>query len=170
MISGYDCLNKKRFSSRRKVDSELAATTTSVGSVFQMCGAATAKARLPTVDSLVVGIDWCAAALQVSLNEGGHQLRLYHGVPDASVPFSEACQPGRRVVPGASLLVRLVKTHAAHTPAVSLSFYCSMKPEAQFAKYLTTILRLSYDSAKVTIDLRRTSNLQNILQRAQGFS
>ena len=117
-----------------------------------------------------VGIDWCAAALQVSLNEGGHQLRLYHGVPDASVPFSEACQPGRRVVPGASLLVRLVKTHAAHTPAVSLSFYCSMKPEAQFAKYLTTILRLSYDSAKVTINLRWTSNLRNILQRAQGFS
>jgi len=33
------------------VDSELAATT-SVGSVFQMCGAATARARLSTVDSL----------------------------------------------------------------------------------------------------------------------
>jgi len=31
---------------------------------------------------------------------------------------------------------------------------------AQFTKYLTTILRLSYDNAKVTIDLRRTSNLQ----------
>ena len=46
MMSGYDCLNKKRFSKRRKVDSELAATT-SVGSVFQACGAATAKARLP---------------------------------------------------------------------------------------------------------------------------
>ena len=30
-------------------------------------------------------------------------------------------------------------------------------------KYLTTILRLSYDNAKVTIDLRRTSNLQNVL-------
>jgi len=45
-------LNKKRFNSRRKVDSELAATT-SVGSVFQMGGAATAKARLPTVDSLI---------------------------------------------------------------------------------------------------------------------
>jgi len=34
---------------------------------------------------------------------------------------------------------------------------------ARFTKYLTTILRLSYDNAKVTIDLRRTSNLQNIL-------
>jgi len=32
------------------------------------------------------------------------------------------------------------------------------------------ILRQSYDNAKVTIDLRRTSNLQNILRRAQGFS
>ena len=53
-MSGYECFNKKRFSSRRKVDSELA-TTTSVGSVFQMCGAATAKARLPTVDSLTGG-------------------------------------------------------------------------------------------------------------------
>ena len=54
MMSGYDRLSKKLFSSRRKVDSELAATT-SVGSVFQMCGAATAKARLPIVDSLTGG-------------------------------------------------------------------------------------------------------------------
>ena len=36
---------------------------------------------------------------------------------------------------------------------------------ARFTKYLTTILRLSYDNAKVTIDLRRTSNLPNILRR-----
>ena len=50
-MSGYDRLNKKRFNSRRKVDSELAATT-SVGSVFQMCGAATAKARLPWTDGV----------------------------------------------------------------------------------------------------------------------
>jgi len=35
---------------------------------------------------------------------------------------------------------------------------------ARFTKYLTTILRLSYDNAKVMIDLRRTSNLQNMLQ------
>jgi len=34
------------------------------------------------------------------------------------------------------------------------------KPGARFTKYLTAILRLSYDNAKVTIDLRRTSNLQ----------
>jgi len=44
---------------------------------------------------------------------------------------------------------------------------------ARFTKYLTTILRilrLSYDNAKVTIDLRRTSNLQNIVRRAQGLA
>jgi len=35
-------------------------------------------------------------------------------------------------------------------------------PGARFTKYLTTILRLSYDNMKVTIDLRRTSNLRNI--------
>ena len=43
-------------------------------------------------------------------------------------------------------------------------------PVARFTKYLTRILRLSNDDAKVTMDLRRTSNLQNILRRAQGFS
>jgi len=44
------------------------------------------------------------------------------------------------------------------------------KPAARFTKYLTTILRLSYDNAKVTIDLRQTSHSQNILRRTQGFS
>jgi len=44
------------------------------------------------------------------------------------------------------------------------------EPRAQFTKYPTTILRLSCDTAKVTIDLRRTANLQNILQREQDFS
>jgi len=40
----------------------------------------------------------------------------------------------------------------------------------RFTKYLMTVLQLSYDNAKVTIELRRTSNLQNILRRTQGFS
>ena len=39
---------------------------------------------------------------------------------------------------------------------------------AWFTKYLTTILRLSYDNANVTIDLRRTYNLSYILRRTQG--
>jgi len=43
-------------------------------------------------------------------------------------------------------------------------------PGARFTKYLTTILRLSYDNAKVTIDLWRTTNLQNILQWMEAFS
>jgi len=47
---------------------------------------------------------------------------------------------------------------------------CRAGPGARFTKYLTTLLRLSYDNAKVTIDLRRTSNLQNILRRTHGFS
>ena len=46
---------------------------------------------------------------QVSLNEGCHQLRFYQGVPDGAVPFSESCHVGKRVIPGASLLVRLIK-------------------------------------------------------------
>jgi len=47
---------------------------------------------------------------------------------------------------------------------------CASRSGARFTKYHTTILRLSYDNGKVTIDLRRTSNLQNILRKAQGFS
>jgi len=35
-------------------------------------------------------------------------------------------------------------------------------PGARFTKYLTTVLRLSYDNAKVITDLRRMSSLPNI--------
>ena len=41
---------------------------------------------------------------------------------------------------------------------------------ARLTEYLTTVLRLSYDNAKVTIDLRRTSNSLNVLRRTRGFS
>ena len=40
----------------------------------------------------------------------------------------------------------------------------------QSTKYLTTILWLSYDNARVTIDMRRSSNLQNIPRRTQYLS
>jgi len=40
---------------------------------------------------------------------------------------------------------------------------------ARFTKYLTTILRLSYDNTKVTIDLRRTSNLQKHPTKGERF-
>ena len=52
----------------------------------------------------------------------------------------------------------------------TIDFAADKGPRARFTKYLTTILRLSHDNAKVTIDLRRTSNLPNILRRTQGFS
>ena len=41
---------------------------------------------------------------------------------------------------------------------------------APFTKYLTTVLQLSYDNVKVTTNLRRTSNLQNVLQWMENFS
>ena len=53
--------------------------------------------------------------------------------------------------------------------AIGCFFSCRPESEARFTKYLTTILRLSYDNAKVTINLRRTSNLQNILQLMESF-
>ena len=67
MMSGYDCLNKKRFSRQWKVHSELAA----VSSVFQMCGDATAKARLPTVDSLTGGTTRRMALVERSVRRPG---------------------------------------------------------------------------------------------------
>jgi len=42
---------------------------------------------------------------------------------------------------------------------------CRGRSGARFTKYLTTILRLSYDNAVVTIDLRRTTNLPNRLTK-----
>ncbi|MGH0122546.1 UNVERIFIED_CONTAM: hypothetical protein FKN15_038096 [Acipenser sinensis] len=49
--------------------------------------------------------------VQISLNEGGHQLRLYHRGPDPDKPLSASslAAGGGRRVPCASLLVRLVK-------------------------------------------------------------
>ncbi|XP_052257880.1 uncharacterized protein LOC127862678 isoform X7 [Dreissena polymorpha] len=49
--------------------------------------------------------------MQVSLNEGAHQLRLYSQGPNGVDPLSEHClrDSGVRIVPCASLLVRLVK-------------------------------------------------------------
>jgi len=54
-------------------------------------------------------------------------------------------------------------------PQLIADMFCA-EPRARFTKYLTTILRLSYDNAKVMIDLRQTSHSQNILRRTQGFS
>ena len=42
--------------------------------------------------------------------------------------------------------------------------------ELHRARFTQNMLRQSYDSAKATIDLRRTSNLQNIVRSAPSFS
>ena len=49
--------------------------------------------------------------LQVSLNEGCHQLRLYQAGPDGTGPLYNNClrDTGIRYVPCASILVRLYK-------------------------------------------------------------
>ena len=39
--------------------------------------------------------------------------------------------------------------------------------EVRFIKYLTTVLQLPYNNGKVTTDLRRTSNSQNILRLSE---
>ena len=48
---------------------------------------------------------------QVSLNEGGQQLRLYASGPNGVDPLTESClhDSGVRIIPCASLLVRIVK-------------------------------------------------------------
>jgi len=51
---------------------------------------------------------------------------------------------------------------------ISCTTSCTTNPQQLKVVDLQHILQLSYD--KVTIDLRRTSNLQNILRRTQGFS
>jgi len=63
-------LNKKRFNSRRKLTVNLQQQR-SVGSVFQMCGAATAKARLPTVVSLTGGTTRRLALVEQSVRRPG---------------------------------------------------------------------------------------------------
>ncbi|KAL8600700.1 hypothetical protein ACOMHN_057290 [Nucella lapillus] len=54
------------------------------------------------------------AGVQVSVNEGGHQLRLYQLGPDEDKPFTAACLPGSHspLLPCASLLVRLFKVRS----------------------------------------------------------
>ncbi|XP_069498487.1 uncharacterized protein [Ambystoma mexicanum] len=51
-----------------------------------------------------------SAGLQISLNEGAHQIRLYHSSPPTDQPLSvRALADGGRIVPCATLLVRVVR-------------------------------------------------------------
>jgi len=62
--------------------------------------------------------------------------------------------------PRLPLLLHPCFTHSLPYSYFLLPLNLARKSGARFTKYLTTILRLSYDNAKVTIDLRRSSNLQ----------
>ena len=58
------------------------------------------------------------------------------------------------------------RSRARHILSVPVLFLTGNEPARA---RLQNILLLPYDNGKVTIDLRPTSNLQNILRRAQGF-
>jgi len=85
-------------------------------------------------------------------------------------PFHRCWQPAQRW----ALVLHWIAwiRHWGHKRAHSVTAYIGhrKKQGPDLQKYLTTILRLSYDNAKVTSDLRRTSSLPNILWRTQGFS
>jgi len=112
MLSAYDCSNKKRFNSRRKVDSELAATTP-VGSVFQMCGissdgpsTATFSFRTRNIPSSCVRIrrrsivadDNIFVVIFVTCQKGSHtgavwRIRLIGGCAAAMRPDVKSLRP-----------------------------------------------------------------------------
>ena len=54
----------------------------------------------------------------------------------------------------------------SHVAAKSVVYSCKNDDVTMLGPDLQNILRLSYDNAKVTIDLRRTSILKNILRKA----
>ena len=54
--------------------------------------------------------------------------------------------------------------------ATAKDCWIETRPTKNHGPDFQNILRQSYDNAEVTIDLRRTSNLQNILRGAQSFS
>ena len=70
------------------------------------------------------------------------------------------------------LLANILSTHRQYSVTVHSRVYSRhlRAPGALFTKYLTTVLRLSHDNAKVTIDVRWTSNLPSTLRRTKGFS
>ena len=55
---------------------------------------------------------------------------------------------------GTTLLITALLAPGGHVQVSRVT-----TPAARFTKYLTTILRLSYDNAKVTTDLRRMSTI-----------
>ena len=128
------------------------------------------------------GVVWCVSWLErrVSSPNLTRSSAIAGGPRDASCRL-KSCQLPRwlgllrrlqSVQNAAALLVTGARRCDHITPVLRQLHWLPVRQYsgARLTKYLTTILRLSYDNANVTIDLRRTSNLQNILQRAQGFS
>ena len=89
-----------------------------------------------------------------------HQLRWYACLTTVTHPGTYRAR--RRVtllivaVPGPRSIQSISPARRAHSSKLATSF-------ASFAQYLTTILQLSYNNAKVTTDLGRMCNLQDIL-------
>ena len=138
MMSGYCSLNKKRFSSRRKVDSELAATT-SVGSVFQMCGAATAKARLPTVDSLTGGTTRRLALAERSVLMHGHSFQWMQ----------------TKFVSAGETVLQTAMQYAVNLPPISGRQY-DTRPIARLQQNLTTtVFVFSFCNASIDTNLKQ---------------
>ena len=57
-----------------------------------------------------------------------------------------------------------------HILVFIVHFVLCDKNQAPDLQNITIILGVTYDNAKVTINLRRPYNLPNILRRTQGFS
>ncbi|XP_074643635.1 uncharacterized protein LOC141900574 isoform X3 [Tubulanus polymorphus] len=80
---------------------------------------------------------------QVSLNEGAHQLRLYHFGPNGSDPLTEGSMrdAGVRIIPCASLLVRLIRAPIGHN---GLALTGDKIPEKDWARYGLWVPRPRY--------------------------
>ncbi|KAJ8376289.1 hypothetical protein SKAU_G00068690 [Synaphobranchus kaupii] len=81
-------------------------------------------------------------ALQISLNEGAHQLRLYHSGPDPDKPLStKALSSASRRVPCATVLVRVVR---APVDEEGRALSHSQVPEPDWGKLGLLLPRPSY--------------------------
>ncbi|XP_061096358.1 uncharacterized protein LOC133127456 [Conger conger] len=86
------------------------------------------------------GVD--TGALQISLNEGAHQLRLYHSGPDPDKPLStKALSSASRRVPCATVLVRVAR---APVDEHGLALSRSQLPEGHWGKLGLLLPRPSY--------------------------
>jgi len=124
-----------------------------------------------------VFVCWCAAVYGVIKNNNNNNnitqtitaltpetLNSRDPRPVSRSRFWPRCRYWRRgFCLGLSMLIRVDETFRLQVSRPG--FWPRLRYAARFTKYLTAILRLSYDNAKVTIDLRRMSNLHIIRAR-----